>query len=285
MYEIDQTYLAYELAYRAERMRGDRAPSRPAPRAGTAAASYAGAVGTGTHHRAGACRLMSVGHAMMDDVATHTSTLVGRDASSTSCWRGSAAAIRRGVTRVTGVLLSGDAGVGKTRLLTEVRDAPGRRRLARGRGPLPRPGRHRPALPPLLRDARPARHRAPRHRRRRGRTPPHPRPAAARPAHARRRGRRRPPASSGPTCSTPSAPCSRRPPRGRPAARSSSRTPTGPTAPPATCSPSSSPALHRPGRRARQLPRRRPPPPPPAPPPGRRVVTAARRTTARRSAR
>ena len=24
MYEIDQTYLAYELAYRAERMRGER---------------------------------------------------------------------------------------------------------------------------------------------------------------------------------------------------------------------------------------------------------------------
>ena len=73
--------------------------------------------------------MTSVGHVMMEDVATHTSsTLVGRDAELDElvAWLGADdAAARPGGTSV---LLSGDAGVGKTRLLTETRD----RLLARG---------------------------------------------------------------------------------------------------------------------------------------------------------
>src|SRR6476619_2043665 len=61
-------------------------------------------------------------HAIMDGVATHTSqVLVGRDAELAEI------ASLLGVRPVPGqepsaVLLSGDAGVGKTRLLTELRD-------------------------------------------------------------------------------------------------------------------------------------------------------------------
>ncbi len=58
---------------------------------------------------------MSAAAAMMDVVATHTSTLVGRDREldEVLAWvRGH---------DVTGVLLAGDAGVGKTRLVTEAR--------------------------------------------------------------------------------------------------------------------------------------------------------------------
>ena len=58
---------------------------------------------------------------------------------------------------------------------------------------------------------------------------------------------------------------------GRARCSSSWRTPTGPTSRPATCSASSSPGRSRTGRPRRVLPRRRPPPSPPAPPPGRRV--------------
>ncbi len=69
---------------------------------------------------------MSLAHVMMDDVAAHTTApLVGRDAELDELvsWLGGDAdagneSQRTGAT----VLLSGDAGVGKTRLLTEVRD-------------------------------------------------------------------------------------------------------------------------------------------------------------------
>ena len=61
---------------------------------------------------------MSAAAAMMDVVATHTSTLVGRDREldEVLAWVRS-----DGPSRVTGVLLAGDAGVGKTRLVTEAR--------------------------------------------------------------------------------------------------------------------------------------------------------------------
>ncbi len=69
---------------------------------------------------------MSVGHVMMDDVAAPTTApLVGRDAELEELvsWLGgdTDAADDPARTGAT-VLLSGDAGVGKTRLLTEVRD-------------------------------------------------------------------------------------------------------------------------------------------------------------------
>ena len=62
---------------------------------------------------------MSAATAMMDVVATHTSTLVGRDRELDEllAWvRGGG-----GDAGLTGVLLAGDAGVGKTRLVTEAR--------------------------------------------------------------------------------------------------------------------------------------------------------------------
>ena len=49
MFEIDQTYLAYELAYRAERMRGER--PRPAPRGSPHPAQPAPAQHAGTLSR------------------------------------------------------------------------------------------------------------------------------------------------------------------------------------------------------------------------------------------
>ena len=66
--------------------------------------------------------MMSVAPAMMDVVATQTSkTLVGRDTELTDLESWLREAADEGRT-VSGVLLGGDAGVGKTRLLVEVRD-------------------------------------------------------------------------------------------------------------------------------------------------------------------
>ena len=142
------------------------------------------------------------------------------------------------------------------------------------------------ALPPVLRDARPARRRAPRRRRR-------PSPATTRPspgcspaaACSPPRAATRAVGSTAPTCSTavhalleeaaPATPRSLARRRGLPLGR---------PARPATCSASSSPVdFTGPVVAGRQLPRRRPPPAPPAPQPGRRVVPAARRTPAARA--
>ena len=94
---------------------------------------------------------------------THTSrTLVGRDAELTEIAsllgvRSSADADENSLAEPAHVVLSGDAGVGKTRLLIELRDLAVERGLAGLRRPLPRLRRQRAALPPVLRGARPAR--------------------------------------------------------------------------------------------------------------------------------
>src|SRR3990170_3118226 len=59
---------------------------------------------------------------MMEDVATHSSTLVGRDNELTELLSWVADDRDSPPKAVTGVLLSGDAGVGKTRLLGEARE-------------------------------------------------------------------------------------------------------------------------------------------------------------------
>ena len=101
--------------------------------------------------RTGSAEVSSVVHDIMDRMA---SELIGRDAEleqlssslgiSTS---GSAAPAER-----ASVLLAGDAGVGKTRLLTELRDRAVDERVAGPRRALPRLRRLGPALPALLRD-------------------------------------------------------------------------------------------------------------------------------------
>ena len=153
-----------------------------------------------------------------------------------------------------------------------------RRRLAGARRPLPRLRRQRAALPPVLRDPRPARRRAARPRRR-GRRPPTPRCAApaARPADAGR-GRRTPESvaaldradlfeavhalARGRRRARPAAARRRGPALGRPVDPRPAELPVHPP-------------LRRPGRARRVLPLRRPAPPPPAAPPGRRVVPPA----------
>ena len=186
-------------------------------------------------------------HAIMDGVATHTSrTLVGRDAELTEiasllgvrpCPAGAPEADRR-------VLLSGDAGVGKTRLLTELRDLaftegwqvfaghcldfgdsalpylPFSEVLGRLAADLPDVVDAVAAVHPALARLQPGRRVLARPTSG-GTSPPAPRPR--------------------PTCSRRCTRCSRPPPPG-PRCCSSSRTPTGPTSRPATCSASSSPA-------------------------------------------
>ena len=136
---------------------------------------------------------------IMDGVAVHTTsrTLVGRDAELTEIAsllgvRSSADADGRAAPSRSHVVLSGDAGVGKTRLLVELRDLAFERGLAGGRRALPGLRRQRAALPPVLRGARPARGRAARGRRARRRRAPRAGPAPARPPRdGRDRERRR----------------------------------------------------------------------------------------------
>ena len=138
----------------------------------------------------------------MADVAQPSRTLVGRDAELTEI------ASLLGVRSLSDAsepgsegdrrhaVLSGDAGVGKTRLLMELRDLRRRRRLAGRRRALPRLRRQRAALPPVLRGARPARGRAARARRQvtyehPALVPPAPGPPGHGAGRRRRRGRRR----------------------------------------------------------------------------------------------
>ena len=176
------------------------------------------------------------------------------------------------------VLLSGDAGVGKTRLLTELRDLAVDRGLAGVRRTLPRLRRQRPALPPVLRGARPAGHRPPRRRRAPSpaSTPRWPGSSPAGGCSARHeagdsvgarpgrpvRGRARP--ARGGRREGPGPPRHRGHALGRPVDPRHAQLPV-------------LPALRRAGRRGGVVPLRRPPPPPPAPHPGRGVVPDPRR--------
>ena len=224
---------------------------------------------------------------IMGDVAAHTSrTLVGRDAELTEI--ASSLGVRASASRYGGaagvVLLSGDAGVGKTRLLASCATSPftegwqvfAGHCLDFGDSALPYLpfsevlGRLAADLPDVVDEVAGA--------------APRPRPAPARPPGDGRRGPRATTSRGArprPTSSRPSTRSSRPPPRRR-RCSSSSRTPTGPTSRPATCSASSSPApFAGPVAVVASLPLRRPAPPPPAPPPGRRVVPPPRRRPGR----
>ena len=212
--------------------------------------------------------------------ALRTTDLIGRDAELEELTSQLGIRASEGVQTVRAMLLAGDAGVGKTRLLMALRDAaidadwqvvaghcldladsslpylPFSEILGRLMADQPDVAARVLEQHPTLARLQPGR-RHPQQRDRVGRPGPRPRQRLRRVRRPPRRRRR----------------------TGAPSS-SSSRTPTGPTSPPATCSASSSPAPFA-GRRARRvLPRRRPPPPPPAPPSGRRVDAAARRRAA-----
>ena len=76
--------------------------------------------------------------------------------SSPACWRTSSG---RSAGRSSAVLLAGDAGVGKTRLLDELAAAGRRARCPRAHRALRRPRRRRAALPAVRRPAAPGRRR------------------------------------------------------------------------------------------------------------------------------
>ena len=193
--------------------------------------------------------------------------------------------------RTPNVLLAGDAGVGKTRLLTELRD------LAVAEGWQVVAGHcldfGDSALPylPVLRGARPAGRRAARRWSPRSptRTPRSPGCSPGRRVMAPTDGRSRRPEADGSstaaTCSRRCTPCSRPPPSAR---RCSLVVEDCHWADQSTRDLLSF-LFSRPfdgaGRGRRVLPLRRPAPPAPAPPPGRRVVAAARRRAGRSSAR
>ena len=186
----------------------------------------------------------SGGHARRSWTAwrrTTSRTLVGRDAELTelASLLGVRAVPADAQPGAPAVLLAGDAGVGKTRLLRELRD------LAVAEGWQVRAGHcldfGDSALPylPVLRGPRPA-GRRPARRRRRGRrraTPPSRRLQPGRRMLARRDRaggrRRRPPRPRRPVRGR-ARRCSRRSPSA-PRCCWSSRTCTGPTSPPATC--------------------------------------------------
>ena len=198
MYETTSTYLQAELDYRADRHQRGLARRPPPPRrirAGTPA---------GRGRRPRPLNPWSARRSRHDGcrARTHqqdpdrTRRRAGGDRLPARRPSASGRGPDGGEPRA--VLLSGDAGVGKTRLLTELRDLAIERGLAGVRRTLPRLRRQRPALPPVLRGPRPAGRRPPRRRRHRRRHPPRPDPAPARPAGARPPPRRATAVGAGP---------------------------------------------------------------------------------------
>ena len=182
------------------------------------------------------------------------------------------------------VVLGGDAGVGKTRLLAELVSAANDAGLLRPHRPLRRPRRHPAALPPVQRGVHPAVRRAARTRSTGcsialpGAGPPDPVPGRRRgPARDDRldRGELFDSVLGGAGLAGRRA--ARRPARrGRPLGRPGHPRPARlPVHPP----------RRRTGRRRRQLPQRRPAPAPPAAPHAGRMVPAARRSPASTSTR
>ncbi len=148
----------------------------------------------------------------------------------------SARSTRPASDRATAVVVGGDAGVGKTRLLSELNDIALEPRPADDHRPLRRPRRRAAAVPSVQRGLRPARGRRPRGHG--ALTAAH--PAIERLLPGRVAPRRRRPHRPWRTVRV-------RPRRARPTlppsgpSCCSSRTSTGPTRRPATCSASSSP--------------------------------------------
>ena len=170
-----EPYIRAELDYRLERARaqfGPRAAARPPGAEAPVAAPAAGAAG-------GRCpwpdadgsartRALSAASAIMGDVATLTGGARPMQGRARELELLADLVGLPDLPRPDGrfVLLGGDAGVGKTRLLADLCARAARGRVAHAGRPLPRLRRQRPALPPVLRAVRPAR------RRRAGRRPP-----------------------------------------------------------------------------------------------------------------
>ena len=215
--------------------------------------------------------LLTVGAVGQDGaVPRSTAPLVGRAAELASARRRGRRGPRR--ARPAAVVLGGDAGVGKTRLLAELISAAAADGVLCLIGHCVDLGDTPPPYLPFTEAFTRLAAEHPELGERAARRLPGAGPAAARPRRPRPAAR-----SSAASCSTrcwPAWPPS--PPSGR--SRWSSKTSTGPTRPPATCSASCSPASTANAVAVVvKLPQRRPAPPPPAAPHAGRMVPAAGR--------